>query len=295
MPVGVPLLLSMHLFLDGLAHELEPETLGKYRRDAATVAGWFPGETLLTLTRSKVRDRIAGLALSKKRVLNLLTPLRGAIAQATDDEVLPNNPLENFKIRRVRKVTKEKPRPFSHAEVAALARTDLGALWEAWAWSGLRPGEIIGLEPGDVDIARGRLHVRRAVRSGREKAPKTAAGARAVTLLPPAIDAYTRALAGHPGKGKLFTNPNTGGWWRDDKPLALAFRAACAAAGVDYRPPKHLRHTFASWALSSGESPMWVAGQMGHEDATMVLRVYADWIPDADPHAGRRMVAAKAV
>jgi len=276
--------------VDALSSELEPETVRKYRLDAITVSGWFdPSDTLKTLTRSRVRDVIGRLELSKKRILNLLTPLRGAIGQAVDDGDLPTNPLAKLKIRRTRSADRERPMPFTPAEVTALSAAPLGDLWLAWAWSGLRPGEIIGLEPQDIDLERGRIHVRRAIRVGREKAPKTAAGERTVVLLPGARPAFARALEG--AGGSVFCNPNTGERWHEDRALARAFRIACRAAGVDYRPPKHLRHTYASWALSAGENPMWVAKQMGHEDTTMVFRVYAQWIPDVDLNAGQRMVA----
>lgn len=288
--VGTPLRTSLLAYVDSLASELEPETVRKYRLDAITVAGWFGTDvTLRTLTRSMVRDVIGGLPLSKKRILNLLTPLRGAVGQAVDDNDLPTNPLAKLKIRRARVVDRERPHPFTPAEVTALASTSLGDLWLAWAWSGLRPGEVIGLEPADVDLIADRLHVRRAVRVGREKAPKTAAGERTVVLLPAAKLAFERALKD--AKDSVFWNPNTGERWHEDRALARAFRIACKAAGVAYRPPKHLRHTYASWALSAGENPMWVAKQMGHEDTTMVFRVYAQWIPDVDAAAGQRMVA----
>lgn len=288
--MGTPLRTSLLAYVDSLASELEPETVRKYRLDAITVADWFPGESLKTLTRAKVRDRLANLSLSRKRILNLLTPLRGAVGQAADDGDLSSNPLEKLRIRRTRTVDRERPHPFTPAEIEALAKAPLGDLWVAWAWSGLRPGEIIGLQPIDIDLEHRRIHVRRAVRVGRQKAPKTAAGERTIALLPRAREAFERALA-VAREACVFWNPNTGERWHEDRALARAFKIACTAAGVAYRPPKHLRHTYASWALSSGENPMWVAKQMGHEDTTMVFRVYAQWIPDIDSEAGGRMVS----
>lgn len=288
--IGVPLKQAMLAYIDSLAGELEPETLAKYRLDAATVANWFSGESLKTLTRAKVRDAIAELPLSKKRILNLLTPLRGAIGQAVDDGDLPYNPLARLKIRRLRQPGDERPEPFTPAEVAALGATELGTLWTAWAWTGLRPGEIIGLQAGDVDLARGSLRVRRAVRVGRTKSPKTKSGERSVHLLP-AARAALQGIARLGESDPVFRNSSTGERYHEDRALARAFRKACAAAGIRYRPPKHLRHTYASWALSSGENPLWVAEQMGHEDTTMIFKVYAEWIPQTDLQAGSRMAA----
>lgn len=286
--VGVPLKDSLLAYVESLSAELEPETLRVYRKDAVAVAGWFPAdETLQTLTRPKIRDAIAKVPLSKKRILNILIPLRGAVGQAADDGDLVGNPFHKLKIRRLRKPDDEEPQPFTPAEIAALGKVHLGDLWTAWAWSGLRPGEIIGLECDDLDFSSGKIKVRRAFRVAREKAPKSAAGKRDVVMLPAARAALERVS----GTGAVFRNPNTGKRWHEDRAIARAFRIACAQAGVTYRPPKHLRHTYASWALSSGENPMWVAGQMGHEDTTMIFKVYAKWIPAVDPHAGSRMLS----
>jgi integrase len=42
--------------------------------------------------------------------------------------------------------------------------------------------------------------------------------------------------------------------------------------------------------LSAGESPMWVAQQMGYSDWTMIARIYGRWIPEAAPDAGEKAV-----
>lgn len=47
---------------------------------------------------------------------------------------------------------------------------------------------------------------------------------------------------------------------------------ALRKAGVRYRYPYQMRHTFASQALSAGENAMWVARQMGHRDWTITAK-----------------------
>ena len=42
--------------------------------------------------------------------------------------------------------------------------------------------------------------------------------------------------------------------------------------------------------LTAGESPIWVAQQMGHKDWTMIAKVYGKWIPDSQPDAGSKAV-----
>jgi integrase len=288
---GSPLSAAMDAYLDGLCGQIEPETLAKYRHDAGTVAGWFPGATLQSLTRADVRNKVASLNLSRKRLLNLLTPLRGALGQALEDVVIETNPLAGFKVRRVAAPI-ERIDPFTREEVDRLAATELGYLWKFWAWSGPRSGELIGLVWGDVDRECEAVQIRRSVRVGREKSPKTRAGERRIVLVPQARAAL-REQERRGDHEAVFRNPNTGERWHEDRALARAFRKACEAAGIRYRYPYQLRHTFASWALSSGENPLWVAKQMGHADVITVFRNYARYIPDMNPEAGQKMTASK--
>ena len=66
---------------------------------------------------------------------------------------------------------------------------------------------------------------------------------------------------------------------------------AVKKAGVRYRRPYQTRHTYASMMLSAGEHPMWVAGQMGHSDWTMIARVYGRWMPSTNNAAGDKAEA----
>lgn len=287
---GTNLRSALLAYVDSLANELQPETIDEYRHDAEIIAAGLNGETLGGITRAKVRSWLSTLNLTKKRIDNILIPLRGALNQAVEDGELQANPLAGFKVRRVEK-GRETIDPFTPEEIRALSGTDLGYLWEFWAWSGLRSGEIIGLQWADLGPDRRSVAIRRAVRVGREKVPKTSAGNRIVELLP----AARRALSGikpSPDEPHIFRNPNTGRRWHEDRALARTFRKACAVVGVRYRYPYQLRHTFATWALSSGENPKWAATQMGHKDMITFFRVYAKWMGTLDPQAGSKMSAA---
>ena len=130
------------------------------------------------------------------------------------------------------------------------------------------------------------------VRVGREKRTKTVSGERAVVLLPMARTALASLTRGTE-EDSIFTSPSTRARWHEDRALAKAFRKACAAANVRYRYPYQLRHTFASWALSSGENPLWVAKQMGHANVAMIFKHYGRYMPDMNPEAGQKMTTSK--
>ena len=88
----------------------------------------------------------------------------------------------------------------------------------------------------------------------------------------------------------MFQNPYTRKRWIGDQALrAQKWKTLCRRAGVRYRPPGQMRHTFASMSLMAGESPQWVAAQMGHTDWTFTARVYYRWIPKDAGDAGDKV------
>ena len=289
-PAGDALWPALREFCESLSQSLEPETLKKYLYDAETIAAAFPGKTIQTLTGTDVEDWVQKQTLSKKRLDNLLTPLRGALRQAKTRGVIPSNPLSDFTIKRNRKIrVTEKVDPFTPREIEQLGATRLGPLWTFWAWTGLRSGELIALRWGDV--REDRILVQRSVRVGRVKVTKTASGDRTVALLPAARSAISLLTRGEPDTA-VFIKPATGEPYWEDRSLARDFRLACEEAGVRYRGPNQCRHTYATWALSSGENPAWIAKQMGHSDTLMLFKTYGKWMPQIDPMAGSKMVLA---
>ena len=60
-----------------------------------------------------------------------------------------------------------------------------------------------------------------------------------------------------------------------------AWRRVLTAAKVRYRSPEQLRHTFASTMLSRNAPLLYVQQQGGWRSASVLLRVYARWMPQA--------------
>ncbi len=71
---------------------------------------------------------------------------------------------------------------------------------------------------------------------------------------------------------------------RGPRPLASMelhrfWRRVLQKAGVRYRSPEQLRHTFASTLLSRNAPLLYVQQQGGWRSAGVLLRVYARWMP----------------
>lgn len=288
------------LFTDWLRQvrpTLEPETYGDYAEYVART--WRPllgSRPVSTPIRGLVNEWMAAKDASKKRILNVLTPLRQACRYATSQvpPLLKVDPLAELEVRRPNRPVEDIIDPFTPQELTAAVDqlpTEMRNLVHFWAWTGLRQGELFALKWSDVDLERKTARIARSSRAGRLKATKTATGVRTVRLLPPALEALQRQRALTALKHReIFLRPATDEPWGADKPFRVIWKAALLAAGVRYRFPRQLRHTFASWMLGANENPLWVSRHMGHTNPAFTLKVYARLIPDMFPEAGMRAV-----
>jgi len=279
-------------WLASTVKKIQPETYSDYAEYVAHV--WRPafGSLRLSeLTHERVMQWVDDQDKSKKRILNLLTPLRQAVRYAVG-RYLDTDPLGKLTIKRARELKKRVIDPFSTREIElALQHLEpqVANMCQFWAWTGLRMGELIALTWEDIDETRGVAMVTKAARGVRVKVTKTEAGYREVKLLPGALDAllrqklYTRMV-----HAQVFLNPKGRSMWTHDKQIRVHWQEALRLAGVRYRFPRQLRHTYASWMLGAGESPMWVSNQMGHEDVSVTLKHYARFVPADNPNAGMK-------
>jgi len=262
----------------------------------------FGNLALTDLKWHLIRDWAKSKGWSRKTQNNKLSLLRRALNEAVEQELILHHPMANKVIRR-RKTrnessvsSKTKIDPFSHEERAALidaARGQLKNLVQFGFWTGLRLSEFFALNWGNVDWINNRIYVEGALTQSAEEIEetKTEAGERIVYLLSPALTAL-RAQKEHTflQGDEVFQNPHTRKRWTGDLALrARQWKTLCKRAGVRYRPPGQMRHTFASMALMAGEAPQWVAAQMGHTDWTFTARVYYRWIPRDAGDAGRKV------
>lgn len=256
--------------------------------------------TLAGLRWRDVRAWIEQEAIGAKTAANILSVLRSALQAAVDDDLIDVHPLAGHRLRKPTSTGThpgDEIDPFTADERAAILAAADGQERNLIAfgfWTGLRISELCALDWTDIDWRTATLRVSRALTQAAKSAegPKTTAGRRDVRLLAPAIEALQaqRAHTELQG-GAVFHNPRTGKRWPGDLTFRQgAWKRILRRAGVRYRYPYQMRHTYASMMLMAGEPAQWVANQMGHRDYAFTARTYARWIADDAPAAGKLAV-----
>ncbi|MHB0992638.1 MAG: Arm DNA-binding domain-containing protein [Burkholderiales bacterium] len=295
---GEGVLLEQYLesWIDRKKPHLKASTWEGYRKIAFNILIPNFGHIFLSdIKRPAIREWCERQSCGNKNLANILSVLRAALQDALDDELIELNPMYGWKYAR-----KEAPKPVDDVDpftadeqlaiLDACRDPQHRNLFDFAFWTGLRTSELVALEWGDIDWRRGIVRVSRAKTQAGDVAEgtKTRRGTRDVKLLAPATAALERQKAHTFLAGcEVFHNPVSGKAWEGDQAIRkTAWQPALKKSGVRYRRPYQTRHTFASMMLTAGESPVWVAQQMGHSDMQMISRVYGRWIADAAPEAG---------
>jgi integrase len=176
------------------------------------------------------------------------------------------------------------------AFLAAARKTILpyGPLLHTLALTGMRLGEALGLQWGDLDFEAGTVRVERSRdQLGRIDTPKAGVG-RTVAMGPHLAQTLLRFRMKGPERLKRhkwtalpeWVFATRSGEPPDPQHVRQVFHQVLNAAGLPgHFTPHGLRHTFASLLLQRGEAPVWVQQQLGHASYSLRVDTYARWLP----------------
>lgn len=228
---------------------------------------------------AKVHARGKNKPLSHRRVNKLLSPLRMVLCEAADRFDF-RTPFENIKPL---KIIKSDVKPFSLDEVIRIldaVRPDYRDYFTVRFFTGMRTGEIDGLQWKYIDFERRLILVRETIVNGEVEYTKTDSSQREIHMSQIVFDALkeqekaTRHLSDY-----VFCN-------RMGKPLAhknvtnRVWYPLLRHLNLPKRRPYQCRHTAATLWLAAGESPNWIARQLGHANTEMLFKVYARFVPN---------------
>ena len=270
----------------------KPSTYRGYARAIERVLipafGKYP---LDQLGRDHVRGLIADLSKRGKArgtVENCLVPLKAIYYQAMEDRIVQFNPAARLaKIFGRKKDRRATIGPLERKEVGRLLKTARGRFPILYpvllcaVRTGMREGELIGLQWGDIDFHGGFIEVRRGIVLRQETTTKTHK-IRRVDMSRQLEEALQQlkevrqleAMAnGRELEQWVFLSPEGKRW--DDRNLRRAWHRCLDAAGLRQVRFHDLRHTFASELAVKGAPPKYVQCQLGHSSIQVTMDVYS--------------------
>jgi integrase len=246
------------------------------------------------------RCRAKGLRVATVR--NALRALSTVLSQAVEDDLLMANPaLRLGRYLRRGDEPKREIQPLSREEVALLL-TVAHQKFSRWyplllcaVRTGLRQGELLGLEWGDVDFAGRFLEINRSRVRGLISTPKNHRRRRvdmsaqlADALAHERVRQQQHALAaGAKSPEPVF--PSLEGTPLDEANVRHLFPRILRAAGLRRIRFHDLRHTFASLLIQQGESLAYVRDQLGHQSIQVTVDIYGHLVPGANRGAVDRL------
>lgn len=256
------------------------------------------------ITRSEIRElllRLYGRGLSRGSICLIRDVIGGPLSFAFDEELIPTNPAsgitKKLQLQRDKKIEIE---PLNGDEVALFLDT-CSAHSEHYPFflcalrTGMRLGELLGLQWGDVDWNGKFIRVSRSYKLGRLTSTKTGKARRVdmsnqllETLKALLVDRKREALAS--GAGEIIATI----FHRDGKPMEQnqirrVFKRLLVKAGLREIRLHDTRHTFASLLLSDGASPVYVKEQLGHSSIQMTVDIYGHLIPSSNRERVNRL------
>ena len=249
------------------------------------------------VTRADIKRLIADLAskgLKKQTIHNILTPFKEAYQHAMDEGIVASNPVARTgRLTHSREDRRLHMSPLDAEEVKTLLQhtretvPSLYAILLCAVRTGLRQGELIGLQWSDIDFRSGFLEVRRAVVKRQLTSTKNHK-LRRVDMSPQLIDALRHmreirefeSMSGKPVSEWVFVTPSGTRW--DDSNLRHAFIKLLRTAGIRRVRFHDLRHTYVSLMAQQGSPPKYIQEQCGHSSIQVTMDIYAHLFPSGN-------------
>jgi integrase len=235
----------------------------------------------------------SGKPLSASRRNHIMTPLNMILNEAANryEFTSPYHGIKPFK------VPMSDVEPFTLDEVKLIldhVRADFRNYYTVRFFTGMRTGEIDGLHWKFVDFERRQVLVRQALVKGEMVYTKNDGSFRAIDMSQLVFDALQEQKKATGDKEFVFCNTE-GGPLTHNNVTKRVWYPLLRYLNLRARRPYQTRHTAATFWLAAGESPEWIARQMGHTTTEMLFRVYSRYVPNLtrqDGSAFERLVTS---
>ncbi len=270
-----------------LATALEPEGASSAKPQGASRTEPTPGNSAALQPAAQESKAEPPKTLSKSSQFGIMAILNSAMSQAVQWGLITQNPCTAVEKPKVPKHIA----PFWDADEArrfldAAAGDRYYVLYQVALHSGLRFGEVLGLEWQQIDLATGKISVAQQLREVSGKHTVAGPKKNSVRTIPipksvvsDLVKHREKLMAeGLAGSRWVFPDAN-GGPLRQSNIVRRSFNPIVERAKVRRITFHGLRHSFATLLLSNGVDIRTVSELLGHADPAMTLRVYAHAMP----------------
>lgn len=279
-------------------YSLSPNTYSQYKTKVKRLVEGFGDRDISDITDRDVQTFLNTLRNNAKSyVRDILNILRQVFDNAVDDEIISKNPAKARKIVNVGCETEER-RDLTQDErqrvedaILNMPKVQDRMYLASIYYTGMRPGEPLGLAWEDIDWEGKRIFIRHAVAThgnqGVLGSTKTEAGRRMVPL----VDQLAEVLKPHRGTGLIFLNKN-GKPYTGQSRRCLWERVRKYAGLSDEVIPYTARHSMGTLMRDAGVDIKASQSIMGHADSRVTLDVYSKQTPQQIETAARKIQEA---
>jgi integrase len=235
----------------------------------------FGGKEAEEITASDIRMfqvKLTEAGLAGSRINTICQLLRCILHEAYRENVIQLDPTKG--VRKVRQ-SRAKVEPFTQEEIEKIFNyvdPHYLPLFQTLLLTGMRPNEAFALTWADINFEAKTINIDKGMVGGVEDTTKTESSERVI----PMVDTLVAILLPlRKEAGKVFLT-KAGGEMKFD--LDRIWKRAVIKAGVSYRPPYNLRHSWASKALTAGIPVAYISKILGHSNIGTTLKYYARWI-----------------
>jgi integrase len=233
--------------------------------------------------RTQLMTKTAADGTEKRLKASTVNRIIGVLSMILDEAALrldTRNPLDAIKRLKVQRTDIQ---PFSIAEVRQLiatVRSDYADYLLVRCFTGMRSGEVNGLKWEFVDFDRREIRVRETLVRGRTEYTKTDGSQREIQMSQPVFEALQRMHERTSALGDYVFCTKSGLPIDNHNFVNRIWNPLLRHLGLKPRRPYQMRHTCATLWLAAGESPEWIAKQLGHTTTEMLFRVYSRYVPN---------------
>lgn len=316
-PSKIKLSLWLDTWLSDYIGNVKPATVVSYEQQIKNHIKPALGSLRLTALQpvaiQKFYNNLLEGGLSPKSIKNVHGVFHRALQQAMRLGYIRVNPSDAVTLPRVEKADIQ---PLDTPEMEAFLKSIKGhrleILFNVAIFTGMREGEILGLQWSRVDFARGVIVVDKQLHRPRKGGEKYCFGPpkndkpRTITPAPFVMQLLRdhkrnqngmRLAAGELWDAGEFPDmvfADAIGRFVNYSTLLLAYKTALKKANIDERRFHDLRHTYAVTALMAGDDPKTVSQNLGHATVAFTLDIYGHVTATMQQASAARMEAFRA-